>query len=61
MEFFKKEPEHRCIMSRCAIDYDPKDMTYTVTMQCKFCGKLQSVTMDSSCVHDFLAAATMGF
>ena len=51
---------HKCIMSRCSVEYQPDNMIYSVTMQCKFCGKIKSIDMDSSCVHDFLAAVTMG-
>ena len=53
--------DHNCVMSRCTVEYHHKDMIYTVTMSCKWCGQMKSVNMDSSCVHDFLAAVTMGF
>lgn len=58
MGVFKK---HKCTMSGCRIEYNPKTMIYTVEFQCKDCKKEHSIQMDSSCVHDFLAAVTMGF
>ena len=59
MEDSKKE--HTCILSRCCVEYDPKEMIYTVVSQCKFCGKMNAVRMNSDCVHDFLKAVTMGY
>lgn len=53
--------KHDCTMSGCTIDYDPKEMIYSVTFQCRDCGKSRIVKMNSNCVHDFLAAVTMGF
>lgn len=57
----ESKDDHKCLMSRCSVEYDPTEMTYTVTYQCKYCGKMHSVIMNSKCVHDFLAAVTMGF
>lgn len=57
----KESEDHKCLMSRCSIEYHPENMIYTVTMSCKWCGHMKTIDMDSSCVHDFLAAVTMGF
>lgn len=48
------------LMSECNVSYDNFDMIYTVTFQSKN-HKTAVIKMDSSCVHDFLAAVTMGF
>lgn len=52
---------HTCLLSRCTVKYNPEEMIYTVVSQCKFCGKLNVVHMNSDCVHDFLKAVTMGY
>lgn len=52
---------HKCTLSRCIVEYDPKEMIYTVVSQCKFCGKRHAVRMDSYYVRDFLKAVTMGY
>lgn len=56
-EFTKIAP---IVMSKCNVSYDNSDMIYTVTFQSKD-HKTAVIKMDSSCVHDFLAAVTMGF
>ena len=48
------------VMSECNVSYDNSNMIYTVTFHSKDHEKAV-IKMDSSCVHDFLAAVTMGF
>lgn len=63
MSLFRKTPkeEHTCTMSRCCVEYEPKEMIYTVTLQCKFCGRMDSFKANSDCIHDLLKAVTMGY
>lgn len=53
--------DHTCTLSRCTVEYNPKEMIYTVVSQCMFCGKMRAARMNSDCVHDFLKAVTMGY
>lgn len=59
--FTKKttQPEHTCIAGRVHLDFDPHYMLYTITAQCRVCGKLQSMKIEYDAIND-LTHALMG-